>query len=349
MRIGIVNDSRSVAESLARIVATQEDLQTAWIAYDGDDAVRRCAGDRPDLVLMDLAMPRLGGIEATRQIMAATPCAILIVTPTVDGDAANVFRAMGHGALDAVNTPLATGGGEEALLAKIRTIGRLIGVPRTRVSSPPLSITRPPASTAGPLVVIGASTGGPKALAELFARMSGPPAAPVVIVQHVDAQFAAGLARWLEQQAPCPVRPVVPGERPRAGEVAIAESNDHLVLAPDLTFRYTHEPAANPYRPSVDVFFKNVAQTWPGPGIAVLLTGMGADGAAGLLALRRKGWHTIAQDRETSVIYGMPKAAVDLQAAVQVLPIDDIARAIELQLGAIASVARRSGSFHAAS
>jgi two-component system response regulator WspF len=117
------------------------------------------------------------------------------------------------------------------------------------------------------------------------------------------------------------------------------------VLADDLSFRYVREPAGIPYRPSVDVFFKNVAQVWPSPGIAVLLTGMGSDGGQGMLALRRKGWHTIAQDRATSVIYGMPKAAVDLDAAVQVLPIEEIGRAIELQLGALL-VPRMSGSFH---
>jgi chemotaxis response regulator CheB len=128
------------------------------------------------------------------------------------------------------------------------------------------------------------------------------------------------------------VRIAVAGERPRAGEMTIAQSNDHLVLAADATFHYAQEPVAAPYRPSVDVFFNSVAQSWPGPGVAVLLTGMGSDGGKGMLALRRKGWHTIAQDRATSVIYGMPKSAVDLDAAVEVLPIDEIARAIELQL-----------------
>jgi two-component system, chemotaxis family, response regulator WspF len=345
MRIGIANDNREVADSLRRIVGTQPDLQTAWIAYDGEDAVRRAAGDTPDLILMDLAMPRLGGIEATRQIMAATPCAILIVTPAVSVDAALVFRAMGFGALDAVNTP-AGPGGEEALLAKVRTIARLIGMPRpgARVSAtlPALKVGEVSRESA-PLVVIGSSTGGPKALASIVASMTGPPRAAIVVVQHVDEQFASGLARWLAQQAPFPVRTAVAGEAPRTGEMIIAESNDHLVFAPDLTFRYVQTPEI-PYRPSVDVFFKSVAQLWPGPGIAVLLTGMGSDGGHGMLALRRKGWHTIAQDRATSVIYGMPKAAVDLGAAVQVLPIEEIAGAIELQLAALTSP-RRSGGF----
>lgn len=344
MRIGIVNHDRGVADTLQRIIATRPGLQTAWLAYDGDDAVRLCAADKPDLVLMDLAMRRVDGVEATRQIMAASPCAILIVTPTVDGDAARVFRAMGHGALDAVNTPVGAAG-EEALLAKIRTIGRLVKPRTTRTTLPRIPVPSNLQPPAPPLVVIGSSTGGPKALAEILASMSGPPRGAIIVVQHVDEQFASGLASWLAREARFPVRTAVEGGRPQLGEMSIAESNDHLVLADDLTFRYVREPAEIPYRPSVDVFFKNVAQVWPAPGIAVLLTGMGSDGGQGMLALRRKGWHTIAQDRDTSVIYGMPKAAVDLDAAVQVLPVDEIGRAIELQLGALRAP-RASGTMH---
>lgn len=346
MRVAIVNDDRSVAESLRRIVAGQGDLELAWIVFDGEDAVRRCAGDTPDLILMDLALPRVDGIEATRQIMAASPCAILIVTPVVSADAARIFRAMGYGALDAVNTPVGLAG-EEALLAKIRTISRLVGKPRlnarTSVSLPHIG-SSPPSREAAPLVVIGSSTGGPKALADIFSRMTSVPRAAIVVVQHVDAQFANGLAGWLDEFAPFPVKTVVEGARPRAGEVALAQSNDHLVLAPNLAFRYVSQPRDLAYRPSVNVFFKSVAQVWPGPGIAVLLTGMGSDGGSGLLALRNRGWHTIAQDEATSVIYGMPKAAVDLGAAVQVLPVEEIAQAIELQLAALVHTSRASGS-----
>ncbi|HEV7241588.1 MAG TPA: chemotaxis-specific protein-glutamate methyltransferase CheB [Thermoanaerobaculia bacterium] len=346
MRVAIVNDDHAVAESLRRIVAAQSDLELAWVVFDGEDSVRRCAADTPDLILMDLALPRVDGIEATRQIMDATPCAILIVTPVVSADAARIFRAMGFGALDAVNTPVGQSG-EEALLAKIRTIGRLIGKsalnPRTSAAVPRLG--SPAASrAAAPLVVIGSSTGGPKALADIFSRMTAPPEAAIVVVQHVDAQFANGLAGWLDEFAPCPVKTVVEGARPRAGEVALAQSNDHLVLAPNLTFRYVSQPLDLAYRPSVNVFFKSVAQVWPGPGIAVLLTGMGSDGGSGLLALRGRGWHTIAQDQATSVIYGMPKAAAELGAAVQVLPVEEIAQAIELQLAALVHTSRVSGS-----
>ena len=348
IRVAIVNDDQAVAESLRRIVASQNDLELAWIVFDGEDAIRRCAADTPDLILMDLALRRVDGIEATRQIMAASPCAILIVTPVVSADAAKIFRAMGFGALDAVNTPVGASG-EEALLAKVRMISRLVAKPRLtppRVAVPRLKPT-PPLHPVGPLIVIGASTGGPKALADIFSRMSAKLSAPIVVVQHVDAQFANGLAGWLDDFAPFPVKTVVEGAHPRPGEVALAQSNDHLVLSPSLSFRYTAHPRDVAFRPSVNVFFTSVAQMWPRPGVAVLLTGMGSDGGEGLLALRARGWHTIAQDAATSVIYGMPRAAAELGAAMQILPIEDIARAIELQLAALLhNEARTSGGSH---
>jgi two-component system, chemotaxis family, response regulator WspF len=332
MRVAIVNDVPLIAESLRQIVVSQPELSVAWTALDGEEAVRKCAADRPDLILMDLRMPRMDGIEATRQIMSATPCAILIVTATVEGSAPLVFRAMGYGALDAVNTPVA--GKENVLLAKMRRIGMLTGklsVARRNNSIPPMSIRMPIVAPppAPPLVVIGSSTGGPRALADVFSRMHAPLGAAVVVVQHVDEEFASGLAGWLADQSPFPVRIAVAGDRPKAGEVLLAASNDHLVVNPDLTLGYTPRPVENPYRPSVDVFFQKVATHWPRPGVAVLLTGMGNDGGLGLLALRKSHWHTIAQDRATSVIYGMPKAAADLQAAIEILPVTEIGRAIE--------------------
>ena len=336
MRVAIVNDVAMVAEALRRIIAAQPDLSVAWVAFDGEEAVRRCAADRPDLLIMDLRMPRMDGVEATRQIMARTPCSILIVTASVEENAPLVFRAMSHGALDAVNTPAM--GSEEALLTKVRRIGMLIGkltVRRSHSSVPPTSAAVTLGTSTPPLVVIGSSTGGPKALVDVFSRMRAPLHAAVVVVQHVDQEFAPGLAAWLNEQAPFPVRVAARGDRPRAGEVLLAASNDHLVLNTDLTLGYTDRPLDNPYRPSVDVFFNNVAVRWPRPGVAVLLTGMGSDGGYGMLALRRNRWHTIAQDRASSVIYGMPKAAADLDAAVEILPVTEIGRAIETRMPAV--------------
>ena len=137
----------------------------------------------------------------------------------------------------------------------------------------------------------------------------------MVVVQHVDAQFAPDLAVWLRRHCPINVQVATPGCRPLPGTVWLAATNDHLVLTPEGTLEYCHEPARCFYRPSADVLFKSLAERWPSPGVAVLLTGMGRDGGEGLLALRKTGWHTIAQNEATSVVYGMPKAAVELGAA----------------------------------
>ncbi|MFH1953832.1 MAG: chemotaxis response regulator protein-glutamate methylesterase [Pseudomonadota bacterium] len=331
MRLAIVNDLNLTVEFLRQIVLKGEGNEVAWVARDGAEAVEKCAIDPPDLILMDLIMPVMDGVEATRQIMNRYPCPILIVTATLDGNTSRVFEAMGHGAIDAINTPVmgsdpAAQQSRDALLKRIRTIEKL-----TRQSSVSQRL-RPGRSVLAkklpPLIVIGSSTGGPKAVAEVLSRMPAGLRAGVVIVQHVGSEFSQGLAEWLNDQTDLSVRLVSEGSQPASGTVFLAGSNDHLILTPNLTLAYTAEPSSVSFRPSVDVFFKSVAEHWPSKGVAVLLTGMGRDGAEGLAALRRAGWYTIAQDEATSVVYGMPKAAKELGAATDILPIYDVAPAI---------------------
>ena len=326
MRIGIVNDLAIATEALRRVLALAPEHQLAWSARDGAEAVENCARDLPDLLLMDLIMPRMDGVEATRRIMADTPCAILIVTAAVDANAARVFAAMGHGALDAVDTPLLGTGdlvsGAEPLLAKIGAIGRLID-DGARQGGRRQSGRAP--SSRQPLVAIGASAGGPAALAEVLRGLPGNFPAAVVIVQHVDARFAPGLAEWLGQQSSLPVRLAIEGDRLVPGQVLIAGTDDHLVFKSKDQLGYTAQPADHPYRPSVDVFFRSIDLHRDGRTVGILLTGMGSDGAKELKALRMQGHHTIAQDQATSAVYGMPKAAAALSAAVDILPLDRIA------------------------
>ena len=330
MRIGIVNDLPLAVEALKRALALKPGHQVAWVAHHGAEAVALCAKDPPDLVLMDLLMPVMDGIEATRKIMAGSPCAILVVTVSVGANAWRVFEAMGHGALDAVDTPaLGTGDPRESaapLLAKIDIIARLIG---DRTSSPqgPFGSAEVAASTAqrARLLAIGASAGGPAAVAKVLSGLPKDFPAAVVVVQHVDEQFAAGMADWLSRDSKLPVRVAREGERPAAGVVLLAGTNDHLTLLPGGELSYTPRPREYVYRPSVDVFFQSVTRHWAGEAIGVLLTGMGRDGAVGLKALRNQGRYTIAQDQATSAVYGMPKAAATLDAAVDILPLDRIA------------------------
>lgn len=326
MKIAIVNADAKCCEALRKLLRTVPGLEVSWTAADGVEAVESVQRNPPDLVLMDLVLPRLNGVEATRQIMSRHPCAVLVVTASVSGHIGMVYEAMGHGALDAIDTPAVDAQGDmkgaPTLLAKIATVGKLIGKP----VGIPETVTLP--VILGPLVLLGASTGGPAALREILGGLPTTEKLCAVIVQHVDDAFARGLVSWLGEKSRLPVELIKPGQRLVADRVLVAGTSDHLVMDRQRRLNYVTEPRDLAFRPSVDVFFKTVATQWPEPGVAVLLTGMGRDGAEGLLRLRQAGWHTIAQDQATSVVWGMPKAAVECGAAVDVLPVQEIAAAI---------------------
>lgn len=331
MRIAIVNDLLLAVEILRRIVLDNAVHKIAWVARTGEEAVRKCEADTPDLILMDLFMPDMDGVEATRRIMYASPCPILVVTATLEDNAGKVFEAMGHGALDAINTPM-MGSGESArksrdgLLKKIAIIEMLSK--NSQASPIQRSARGQRVSKVSSLIVMGASTGGPKALAEILSHLPANLGAGIVIAQHVDSEFSAGMANWLDDQSHLSVCLAKEGMRPSRATALLAGKNDHLILTSRLALAYSKEPIATPFRPSVDVLFKSVAAHWPSRGIAILLTGMGRDGAEGMKMLHRVGWHTIAQDEATSVVYGMPKAARDLGAVSEILPIHQVAPAI---------------------
>ncbi len=336
MRIAIVNDLALAREVLRRLVLSVPGYTIAWTAENGDEAVRKAAQDRPDIILMDLVMPVQDGVEATRRIMAESPCSILLVTSTVTGNFNMVYRALGHGGLDAVNTPTFGPNGTikdgEGLLARIANVARAQQSPRWS-SGPQSTPASKPAARADslqrhhPILALGASTGGPEALIQVLKALPVNFAATVVVIQHIAADFAPGLARWLQGQTTLPVRLARDGDDCKPGEILLAATNDHLLLRSDCRLGYTAKPVDYPYRPSVDVFFNSLA-AWSRPGVAVLLTGMGSDGAQGLLQLRQVGWHTITQDQASCVVYGMPRAAVELHAACQVLPLTQIPHVI---------------------
>lgn len=332
MRIGIANDSLLAAEALRRTIVQASKHEVVWIAQDGAEAVARCERDRPDLVLMDLFMPRLDGVEATRQIMAKSPCAIVIATAQVDDHTGKVFEAMGAGALDAVSVPVFTADqkleGARELMAKIETINKLVSPlkqPKRLATTTPGKPIPLPVTRAENLVVIGSSAGGPSALTTILAGLPVDFPASVVIVQHVDKQFAQGLTTWFATHTRLQVRVAAEGDRLEPGQVYLAGRDRHLVMFSPTQLGYSSQPTNSSYCPSVDVFFRSVAKQWRGQAIGILLTGMGRDGAEGLKALRDAGHHTIAQDKITSAVYGMPKAAAELDAAKEILALDKIA------------------------
>ena len=335
MRIAIVNDMRMALEILKRIVRQNHEI--AWTALDGREAVEKCCDDTPDLILMDLIMPVMDGVEATREIMERAPCAILVVTASVGANASKVYEAMSFGALDATNTPiLNTAGnteGRDSLLSKIDEIGMLLS---KTPPPPPPAVThrgaRPDAKNQRlPLLAIGSSTGGPQALAAILSKLPAALPVAIVIIQHIDEHFAPGLADWLDTQAGVHVTLAQAGHPPKPGNAYIAATNDHLILSPDFRFQYTDEPRELAYRPSVDAFFHCLVGLAAENVTGILLTGMGSDGADGLLALRRAGHHTIAQDQESCIVYGMPRAAAERDAASEIIPLRRIADAIRLR------------------
>ncbi|WP_237886581.1 chemotaxis response regulator protein-glutamate methylesterase [Pseudomonas sp. PGPR40] len=327
MKIAIVNDMPMAVEALRRALAFEPAHEVIWIAGNGAEAVQRCTEYTPDLILMDLIMPLMDGVEATRRIMAETPCAIVIVTVDREQNVHRVFEAMGYGALDVVDTPAIGGGNpQEAaapLLRKIMNIGWLIGDKSNRVRSTPSSHRH--SSSRQHLVAIGSSAGGPAALEVLLKGLPRDFSPAIVLVQHVDQVFAAGMAEWLASASGLDVRLAQEGEPPRSGTVLLAGTNHHIRLLKNGTLAYTAEPVNEIYRPSIDVFFESVASYWSGDAVGVLLTGMGRDGAQGLKLMRQQGYLTIAQDQQSSAVYGMPKAAAAIDAAVEVRPLDKIA------------------------
>jgi two-component system response regulator WspF len=324
MRIAIVNDMNLALEVLRRVVLSRPGYEVAWTASNGRQAVERCLLDTPDLILMDLIMPEVGGVEATRQIMARCPCAILVVTASVDHKADLVFQALGAGALDAVKTPAVSHPGNpllvEPILRKIATVEKLIRPTR------PVPAPRPKGLT---LVALGASSGGPQALARILSALPASIPAALVVIQHIDPEFVEGLVDWLGEQTCLPVKLAEEGDRPRAGQVLVAGSQGNLMARVEGTLHYCNKPSPRLNRPSIDTLFESLAEHWPGPVVGGLLTGMGSDGALGLLALRQARHYTFAQDKHTSVIFGMPEAAIRLGAACEVVALERIAATLQ--------------------
>lgn len=322
MRIGIVDEPRR-AELLKLAILLGGDHQVSWLA-DSERALEvRAAADVPDLVLVNVDLPSVDGLAATRRLVRDARTAVL-VTVAGHADPGRVFEAIGHGALDAVSLHNAAFPEAMAalLLPKVAAIARWIGK-----SPQPAGALAQNADDPGchRLIAIGASAGGPAALSVVLGGLPRTLPAAIVVVQHLGEDFTVGVADWLQRGTPLEVRVAREGDRPTAGTVLVAGGNDHLIFKTSGKLGYTADPRDKIYRPSIDVFFQSVCRLWRGSVVGVLLTGMGRDGAQGLQTIRAQGHHTIAQDEATCAVYGMPKAAAALNAAVDILPLDRIA------------------------
>jgi len=322
VNIAIVTAEAEVLETLRRILRSAAEYQVVWVARDTAEAVANCAQQPPDLMLLGMNGQPATAVETVRRIMQQVPCPILLVVQSIEENSGPIFEAIGAGALDVISTPLDADLTLPAGTALLNKLGMLLKLKWGEAENVAVPVKKPPRPDQ--LVLLGASAGGPTALASVLSAFPEDFAAPVIIVQHIDAQFVGPMATWLMQQGSLPVRIARARDELTPGTVYMAGRSDHLVLLDRYTLGYRAEPRQLAYRPSIDELFFSVDRFWKTGVIAALLTGMGQDGAAGLRLLRDAGALTLTQNRETSVVYGIPKAAARLNAAVEVLPLNRI-------------------------
>lgn len=335
IRVLIVDDSPTVRLTLQTILESDPEIKIVGFAVNGQDALRKTIELRPNLVTMDVLMPEMDGIDATRLIMSQCPTPIIVISAhKSDPEMAIGFSAIQAGALQVVDKPSNAFAPESAaeratliaaikLMSEVRVVRRRFGAPRNDAPPPQPAAQAAPKSVE--LVAIGASTGGPAALNTILGALPAGFPVPILIVQHITVGFTQGLATWLQGGCQLSIRVARAEERIQPGIVYIAPDDRHLLITAGGRLRLADGALVNHVRPSVDVLFESIGPLYGARALGVLLTGMGEDGARGLRAIRQHGGFTLAQDESTSVVYGMPKAAAELGACNAILPLDRIA------------------------
>lgn len=320
VRVLIVDDSASVRELLRHIISSAYDLEVVGAVPDGKAALEAVNRLRPDVVTMDINMPHMDGFEATRSIMENAPVPIVVVTASTNPNEVTVsFRALEAGALTVIAKPFGPGHHSYETDAKhlVETVRLMAEVPVVRRRRPPSVMSPEQRSHGGErhrAVFIGASTGGPPVLQNILHSLHKPFPLPILVVQHIAEGFLPGLVDWLATTCAMPVRIAVQGEVPAAGTVCFAPDNARMVVREDRSISLL-PPDGKVITPSVSDLFASAARVYGMDAIGVLLTGMGKDGAAELRQMRMQGGFTLAQDRESSIVYGMPGEAARLDAA----------------------------------
>lgn len=336
LRVLVVNDSSTVRASLRLALGRYADVEIVGEAADGADAVRLVTATRPSVVLMDVVMPKVDGYAATRAIMERVPTPIVLVSSVVNPrDIRVAMEALRSGALAVTDGLPAPGdpaypGRVDALVQMLRSMAR-VRLGKRRRSPPPVVAPRIGSHERGPtplVIGIAASTGGPQALAALLKDVPVGAAPPILVVQHMSLGFSAGFADWLASTTGHRVTLAEHGRALQRGDVLVAPDDRHLGADAGLRAIVSDEPPIGMFRPSGTWLLRSLARALGGRALGVVLTGMGDDAADGAVMLRAAGGHVIAQDEATSVIYGMPRAAVARGGVDRVLPLYEIGGAL---------------------
>jgi len=357
IRVLVVEDSLTIRKRLVEVLASDPAFEVVGEAADGRRAIELCQALRPSVMTLDMMMPVMSGLAVTEYVMAYCPTPIVIVSASVNrGEVFKTFEALTAGAVEVIEKP--TGAEEDEawerhFRATVKLVSRIkvITHPRARLSlrdlpgggpaGGPTGLAASPTPSApfnaasGPrgerrVVAIGASTGGPSAVLDILRGLPSDFPLPILLVLHIGQPFGASFASWLDSQSPLRVTHAVDGALlplPPSPGVIIAPPERHLVVRAARMY-LTGDPERHSCRPSVDVLFESLAAEAGQGVVACLLTGMGRDGAAGLLALRQAGAATIAQDEATCAVFGMPREAIRMGAALRVLPLGEIASAL---------------------
>ncbi|MBL8955492.1 MAG: chemotaxis-specific protein-glutamate methyltransferase CheB [Myxococcaceae bacterium] len=330
IRVVVAEDSVTVRKHLVEVLQSDPGFEVVGEAENGKAAIGLCQALKPDVLTIDLIMPEMSGLAATEHLMAHQPLPILVVSASTNrGELFQTYDALAAGAVDVLEKPRSeekTAEWDARFISAVRVVSRIRVIRRTRPGAPVMPLpVQPVRSAAISLVAIGTSTGGPGAIVSILRGLPGDYPLPILLVMHIAAPFAQALGDWLDAQSAHRVRYASDGEAldGLGPGVTMAPADVHLEVK-GRQLKLTHGPERFSCRPSVDVLFESLAKEL-GPQVAAfLLTGMGRDGAQGLLEIRRAGGHTVAQDEASSAVYGMPREAVGLGAAVRVLSLPEM-------------------------
>lgn len=345
IRVLVAEDSRSVTELLVHILESEPGISVIDTAIDGWEAVEKARTLRPDVITMDIHMPRMDGLEATREIMSSNPVPIVIISASMDpAEVGHAFVALEAGAIALCEKPVSLGHPDfeklsqrivqkVKMVSEIRVVRRWAASRRSELACP--RGMESPRDVRGPirLVAIGVSTGGPPVLHRVLAGLPGGFPVPILIVQHITAGFLSGLVDWLSAASRFPVEIGADGRIALPGRAYLAPDGAHMEVDGGGRIQLHKGDSVNGMCPSVSVLFRSVAAAYGESAAGVLLTGMGRDGAEELKVMRDRGALTIAQDKESSVIHGMPGEAIRLGAARYVLPPEQISSLLTELMG----------------